>query len=74
MTRKTNPRSNLIVGLITIIALNIAGASYLLNLYKFAICISDSQCTSMVYRGLAVPVFPIGIAIGFSTLDGDSKK
>lgn len=74
MTRKTNPRSNLIVGLIIIIALNIAGASYLLNLYKFAICISDSQCTSMVYRGLAVPVFPIGIAIGFSTLDGDSKK
>ena len=74
MTKKTNSRSNLIVGLITIIALNIAGASYLLNLYKFAICISDSQCTSMVYRGLAVPVFPIGIAIGFSTLDGDSKK
>lgn len=74
MTKKTNPRSNLIVGLITIIALNIAGASYLLNLYKFAICILDTQCTSMAYRGLAIPVFPIGIMIGFSTLDGDSKK
>ena len=74
MTRKTNPRSNLIVGLITIVALNIAAASYLLNLYKFAICTSDSQCTSTAYRGLAIPVFPLGIAIGFSTLDGDSKK
>ena len=74
MTRKTNPRSNLIVGLITIAALNIAGASYLLNLYKFALCTSDSQCTSITYRGLGIPVFPIGIAIGFSTLEGDSKK
>jgi hypothetical protein len=74
MARKTNPRSNLIVGLITIIALNIAGASYLLNLYKFTVCLSDKECTSTVYRGLAIPIFPLGIAIGFSTLDGDSKK
>ena len=74
MTRKTNPRSNLIVDLITIIALNIAGASYLLNLYKFAICILDTQCTSMAYRGLAIPVFPLGIVIGFATIEGDSKK
>ena len=74
MTRKTNPRSNLIVGLITIIALNIASASYLLNLYKFAICILDTQCTSMAYRGLAIPVFPLDIVIGFATIEGDSKK
>ena len=74
MTRKTNPRSNLIVGLITIIALNIAGPSYLLNLYKFAICILDTQCTSMAYRGLAIPVFPLDIVIGFATIEGDSKK
>ena len=74
MIRTNSKRSRILTGLTTVLILNIAGAAYLANLYKFTICISDATCTSDIYRGLAIPIFPIGIMIGFSTLDGDSKK
>lgn len=65
---------NITTALAIIVLLNIAVVSYIFNLYKFVKCIPDANCTSDTYRALAVPVFPIGILIGFIDFDTDSKK
>ena len=62
------------LALLVIVVLNFIGIAYTANIYKFITCKYDEQCTSDNYRLIGIPVFPIGILIGFMTLDGDSKK
>ena len=72
--KKTKPKLNIITGIVTMALLNIVSFSYLLNIYKFTNCLSDSECTSAIYRGAAIPIFPLGMIIGFIDFSGDSKK
>jgi hypothetical protein len=61
------------LALLVIVVLNFIGIAYIANIYKFITCKYDEQCTSDNYRLIGIPVFPIGILIGFMTLDGDAK-
>lgn len=61
------------LALLVIVVLNFIGIAYTANIYKFITCKYDEQCTSDNYRLIGIPVFPIGILIGFMTLDGDAK-